>query len=212
MAKKTVRTAKKAVREVESTVIPAPDKDTNRWDGMTTEDLCQEALTLLKDMFKQTHIFVKLLAYIEQNGKWRDLDTYKERSFAYFVEDFFGIRPGTYYNMKAVAYRYGEENFNRWGVQDLKRVEGTTNPDATLAELNKLYDRIGKKPSGVKVREVIERSKPRRELDGVLTPWSVQRVELVNRIRELEKENMELRNSNETLRIKLEQAEDQMKR
>ena len=211
MAKKAVRTSK-VVREAQPIVIPTPDKDTKRWDDMSAEALCQEALNLLKTIFQQGYMFVKILAYIEQNGKWRDLDAYKEHSFAFFVEDFFNIRPGTYFNMKAVAYRYGAENYNRWGVKELKRIEGTSSPDDTLAELNKLYEEAGGRPSGVKIREVIDSNRPQREVDGVLTPWSIQRAELLRKIQELEDEVKRLRDKVVSLEIKNEQLEDQMKR
>ena len=93
--------------------IIGEDQDTKKWDQMTAQEVCENATKQLKLMFKTGYVAIKTLAYIELKGRWRELEDYKTNSFSYFVEDYFGIRAGTYFNMKALAYKYGPENFDQ---------------------------------------------------------------------------------------------------
>ena len=211
MSKKALTKLKKEIGEGEKDNIIGEDKDTKRWDEMTTQDVCKEGMENLKFMFQTGFKAIKCLAYIEMKGRWRDLEEYKEHTFSYFVEDYFGIRAGSYFNMKGLAHRYQEKNFNKWGLQTLKRVEGTLDPEKTLAQLNALPQEGGR-IKGTEIRRIINQNKPQYPIDGVFTPWSVQRQNLVTQLQAKIAEVERLQDRVVALEIKIEQLEDENKR
>lgn len=148
------------VKLTNPTVISSENGDKQRWDQMQIDDLMTEASTDLQTMFRAGYKAIKCLRYIHNNMRWIEKPGYEDKSFRVFLEDYFNIKWGTYHNMLNMVDKYGDENFDRYGVQALKMIDSTTNPMKTLRLLNKKAEKLDGHVPMSEIRQLVRENKP----------------------------------------------------
>lgn len=172
-------------KDPKSVLIPEDD-DTRNWDGTDIEELCRKGREEFITMFRASYFAIKILTYIEYKSRWREIEKYKTSNFRFFLKDMFDIGLGTFSNMKAVARKYNQMNFDRWGERVLKRIEGTSDPMRVLSQLNEIHDSQGY-PGGVRVQNIIDEYKvePQEQVTIFEPKWATIK-RLQDRIADME--------------------------
>lgn len=153
------------------------ERDTAQWDEM---GFSTGVMPLLREYAegkrKADYQLVRLLAYIQWSRRWKELPGYEEgMTFREFVEVEVALHWGGYMNMRAMAMKYGEADFNRWGYKNLKRMDSTKDPKEVLGSLNERADR-GEQPGAAEVKAEVRKAGGSYEWSGTKDPRMLQRV------------------------------------
>ena len=168
-----------------------------RYDGKKIADVEAQAKRASAQSLKNRKAFIEILFYLEKTSRFRENPAYKKSRFELYLMNMFSMSMATY-NTERYAFIHAEPEFvQKYGA----RMAGRVLREHGVLKAKKVMEQIAAKDATAEqAMEIIKESAPPKPIKAKVPPICVDCERHKGRIRELEKENAELRAQNEKLK------------